>query len=313
MEENSFARRLKNLLEEKQLTLTQVANAIGKSPPSVHRWTHGGEIDYANLRALANYLGVSWIWLRYGDEALQDLQSDPSASEALTEQRRKYLGEIMENEARMHLAQEMANIVTWELNILTGEVTASSNAEKVFGQALQELKDFWIIFHDKDLDELTRLFASPDKTYEWDYRMAQATSDNNRWFTSRGLLITDAQQRPIKIIGVSIDMTERKRMETALQRSEYTLRKVIETIPVGLWIADKNGKIITANPEVQRIWGGAKYVGLDEYGEYKGWWEATGKKLRTLNGRWRVPFSGAKAAPGKWSILKPLMDRRRRY
>ena len=37
--------------------------------------------------------------------------------------------------------------------------------------------------------------------------------------------------------------------------------------------------ICLANPEVQRIWGGAKYVGLDQYGEYKGWWEKNGEPL----------------------------------
>ena len=30
---------------------------------------------------------------------------------------------------------------------------------------------------------------------------------------------------------------------------------------------------------MQRIWGGAKYVGLEQYGEYRGWWEKDGKEL----------------------------------
>ena len=84
---------------------------------------------------------------------------------------------------------------------------------------------------------------------------------------------------PIRFIGLTTNITERKRAEFALERSEYTLRKIIETIPVGLWFADERGVISLANPEVVRIWGGAKFVGLENYGMYKGSWEKNGKAL----------------------------------
>ncbi len=73
---NGFSERLSHLMKEKQLTLAQVASAIGTSAPSVHRWTKGGEIDYGNLRLLADFLEVNWIWLRYGDEAITSAQDN---------------------------------------------------------------------------------------------------------------------------------------------------------------------------------------------------------------------------------------------
>lgn len=57
------------------------------------------------------------------------------------------------------------------------------------------------------------------------------------------------------------------------------MRKVIETIPVGLWVADESGHIRIANPEAERIWGGAKLVDLAHYDEYKGRWESTGREV----------------------------------
>jgi PAS domain S-box-containing protein len=65
-----------------------------------------------------------------------------------------------------------------------------------------------------------------------------------------------------------------------LERSESLLRNVLDTLPIGVWIADRDGRIILGNPASLKIWGGARYVGLDRYGEYRGWWAETGKPIR---------------------------------
>jgi PAS domain S-box-containing protein len=75
------------------------------------------------------------------------------------------------------------------------------------------------------------------------------------------------------------DITERKQAERALARNEAMLRLILDTLPVGVWVTDREGRIIEGNPVARRIWGGARYVGVDEYGEYQGWWADTGKKI----------------------------------
>ena len=42
---------------------------------------------------------------------------------------------------------------------------------------------------------------------------------------------------------------------------------------------DRKGRITHGNPAGLRIWGGARYVGPDRFGEYKGWWSDTGKSI----------------------------------
>lgn len=274
-----FSDRLTLLLKQKQLTLAQVANAVGKSVPSIHRWTRGGEIDYENLRALASFLEVNWIWLRYGDEAIEELRDSVSSNESIANERREYLGKIMENEARMNLAQDMAGIVTWEWNVLTNEFTGSPNLEQVFGLPITRVRPHLLPFDALGIADLIQRFSASPLAREWDFNLPQSGGEEDRWFVSRAKLLYDAQNRPNKIVGVSIDITERKQMQKALEKSEYILRKVIETIPVGLWIADQNGRITMANPEAERIWGGAKLVNLEHYGDYKGWWEDTGKEV----------------------------------
>lgn len=57
------------------------------------------------------------------------------------------------------------------------------------------------------------------------------------------------------------------------------LRKVIDILPVGVWIIDEAGRILYGNPAGQRIWGGARDVGPERFGDYKGWWVANGRRI----------------------------------
>ena len=57
------------------------------------------------------------------------------------------------------------------------------------------------------------------------------------------------------------------------------LQQVLAILPVGVWLMDERGKIFYGNPAAQRIWMGARYVGVEQFGEYKGWLVSTGKRI----------------------------------
>jgi PAS domain S-box-containing protein len=81
------------------------------------------------------------------------------------------------------------------------------------------------------------------------------------------------------VFAAARDITERKQIEESLREREALLRTVFETLPVGVWITDQNGVIIQGNQAGQQIWAGTRYVGIDQFGEYKGWWADTGKHI----------------------------------
>jgi PAS domain S-box-containing protein len=91
--------------------------------------------------------------------------------------------------------------------------------------------------------------------------------------------IRDADGRVIGGVGVFQDMSERMRMEQAIRASERLLRGIFDILPVGVWIADETGRIVSNNPAGERIWRGARYVPVAEFGQYKGWWADTGKPI----------------------------------
>ncbi|MGQ0523391.1 MAG: sensor domain-containing diguanylate cyclase [Betaproteobacteria bacterium] len=64
------------------------------------------------------------------------------------------------------------------------------------------------------------------------------------------------------------------------------LRKVIDILPVGVWIVDETGKIVYGNAAGQRIWGGRQQGDLKQFAEYKGWSAGSGKRI--ANEEWAV-------------------------
>jgi PAS domain S-box-containing protein len=90
--------------------------------------------------------------------------------------------------------------------------------------------------------------------------------------------VTD--QEAARIAALEARVTELERERAALLESENRLRTILDILPVGVWFTDAAGKIVLGNAAGQRIWGGARWVGLDRYGEYKGWWADTGEQIR---------------------------------
>jgi signal transduction histidine kinase len=84
---------------------------------------------------------------------------------------------------------------------------------------------------------------------------------------------TNAQPRP-----ADGSTTERETIAD-LRRQEQLLHVIIESLPVGLWITDESGRIVSGNQAGRRVWAGARFVGVEEYGEYQGWWAETGKPI----------------------------------
>jgi PAS domain S-box-containing protein len=71
------------------------------------------------------------------------------------------------------------------------------------------------------------------------------------------------------VLSISRDISIRKRTEYNLKRSERTLQKIFEILPVGLWFTDNTGKLISGNPKGVEIWGAEPLVGQEEYGVFK--------------------------------------------
>ncbi len=76
------------------------------------------------------------------------------------------------------------------------------------------------------------------------------------------------------------------KLEHTLGANERLLKTIFDLLPVGVWIADRSGRVVGNNPAAAKIWNGARYVGIPDYCEYKGWWVETGEPV--ASGDWAM-------------------------
>ncbi len=153
-----------------------------------------------------------------------------------------------------------------------------------------------------------RIFAKPNEEVvgETDARLfppgkAQDILERDRGILEAGATITFEEEVPVGgrstpflttkgvvhdnsgnksgIFGIARDITDIKTAQKTLQEREALLKNILEILPVGVWIADRSGKIVDGNPAGQAIWAGARNVGVERSGEYKGWWHDTGEPI----------------------------------
>ena len=78
------------------------------------------------------------------------------------------------------------------------------------------------------------------------------------------------------LAGIAI---ERSRTIDALAHSTRLLSQVLETLPVGVWVVGPSGRIIYGNAAGQQLWGGGRYVSIDGFDQFKGWWVESGRQI----------------------------------
>jgi len=82
------------------------------------------------------------------------------------------------------------------------------------------------------------------------------------------------------ILAIACDISDRKRAEDRLERSERLLRLVLDALPVGVAVVDLAGDLILRNPALQRIWGDLIRSGPERHARSRAWWHETGYAVR---------------------------------
>ncbi|HEY6554837.1 MAG TPA: PAS domain-containing protein [Vicinamibacteria bacterium] len=135
----------------------------------------------------------------------------------------------------------------------------------------------------KEAPLLRQLMAGEIPSYEIDKRFALKSKDKGkdvqrlvRWAASAVRGATGEVTGALAFV----DEVRDKRPEGRLAReSQDMLRLVLDTVPVGVWVTDAEGRVKLANPAGRRIWTKDEAVARFAQGEYKGWWADSGKRI----------------------------------
>jgi PAS domain S-box-containing protein len=189
---------------------------------------------------------------------------------------------LRQTQKRLVLAQESAGAGFWGWNVETGHLDWAPELFRMFGldPAVDQANfDVWReVLHpdDRQVAEEQIEVALRDRVrLRSEYRVVWPTGEA-RWIQATGDTTYDAAGKATYMLGLCIDITERKQADEALRASERLLTTAVDLLPVGLWVLDAKGQIVISSAAAQRIWAGVHYVGLDQLGEYKGWRTADG-------------------------------------
>lgn len=135
---------------------------------------------------------------------------------------------LKDNQVRLELALEGANLVMWEWNVATGEAYYTSRFARMFGYSLREIKphiDFWTnAVYPGDLPKVMATIEAHIEgrtpTFEAEYRM-KTKSGQWKWVISRGKVIErDSAGNPLRVIRTILDITDHKKAEEALRQKD---------------------------------------------------------------------------------------------
>ncbi len=133
---------------------------------------------------------------------------------------------LRESEERTHYALGAARMGVWELDLTTDRVTWSDTLAPMFGltpdQAPKTGEAFFSLIHPDDrqalADSVSRV-AQEGTEYEVEFR-AILPDGRTRWMAGRARAFRNADGTPLRLLGVGMDISERKSLEAQLRQSQ---------------------------------------------------------------------------------------------
>jgi len=167
---------------------------------------------------------------------------------------RKYVGrQVEQNEERTRFSLEAANVGTWDWDLSSDQVHWSANMEALHGQPPGSFGGSFESFlqgvHPEDQEKIRKqveLALADGGKFRVEYRQPRPDGSVAS-MEGTGRVIYDALDRPVRMFGVSLDITERKRTQEALQRNEQQFRIFADFIPELCWMAHPNGEVFWYN------------------------------------------------------------------
>jgi PAS domain S-box-containing protein len=165
----------------------------------------------------------------------RELLARVSAHLQMARMRRETSETLREGEERLSMALTAAHMVAWQYEPSTHKVVVSDNAASVFG-LLPEFKleniDLGIsLLHPDDgaRHRAIMMKAVEEGTnYLSEYRIIRPVDHTTIWLEERGHAVRGGPGEGVRLVGVVMDITERKRAEDAMRRQSEQLGQLAE-------------------------------------------------------------------------------------
>jgi PAS domain S-box-containing protein len=145
----------------------------------------------------------------------------------LREEARALQESLRKAEARLKLAATASNLGLWDLNLETREVYFSPEWKLQLGYADAELPNQYEEWErrlhpedrDRILERVAELRSDPAAGFVVEFRLRHRDG-SYRWIHTRGVVMKDEADRPCRLVGCHIDITETRLLEEQVRQSQ---------------------------------------------------------------------------------------------
>lgn len=196
----------------------------------------------SNILALQLFLIVNFIPLLTLTAVIRALRNAEDEARGSTQQ--------------LRLALSAARMGSWQLDIQSGRATVSEELRTIFGlpDRYREISRRIFLERIVSREDRDRVATAIDRAIEYDepydveYRV-DSSNGTRQWLHGKATVFRDEVGHPIRMIGVTADITDRRsveaalRNEVALRESEARLRELANAMPQVVWTARADGRI----------------------------------------------------------------------
>ncbi len=156
-------------------------------------------------------------------------------------------------------AQHLARIGSWEWDIASNTTTWSDEQYRLFGENRDSYQPTLEGYYSHlTIEEQQKTAALVQKTLagtaEYSIEHEITRPDGTVLFVlEQGTVISDKNHKPLRMVGTTQDITERKKIEKMLSENLDRWQKLFDILPVGVSVIDKNGLVLDTNPALEKI------------------------------------------------------------
>ncbi len=228
--------------------------------------------------------------------------------------RRKVEAELADTHDRLRLAVEAGKAVGWDWDIETGRDHWFGDLQTMFGIPSDtysgHVEDFRRRIHPEDRELVWKAVADARqnrKQYVAEFRVVHSDA-TIRWITATGKFRYTAKGRADRMLGMAVDVTDRKRIEEKLRESQETLIGIVSSAMDAIIVIDEEQRIVLFNAAAEKIFGCAagevigttveRFIPQRFHDEYRGnirrFADAgtTNRKMGTLGALWGLRVTG---------------------
>ena len=168
--------------------------------------------------------------------------------------------ELRRNDELLRLATRAGKVGLWEWDVTRDQVMWTESLYSIHGierEVFRHTREgFERLVHPDDrkavAESIERSLRDGDP-FEFEFRILRPDGGIAWAYASAEVLRESGE--PIRVVGATVDISDRKRAEAALKESEERFRLMSEQAPVMIWMSDAEGGCLHLNRMLRDFWG----------------------------------------------------------